>query len=347
LPTHDLRVSAHVHPLFTLCGKTGLVEPSRSLIAALVLQVFGGVFATACAAESDASVEDTESDLDKAAEPRQGNDPTGRRICSWNIRRLGHNFDNRPKDMGVTAAIIEDHCDVIAVQEVMQVSGGGTPGFDGLLQKLGAGWQGVRTEQPRPVSTSANSERYAFFWRTDAARLCNDWVGAQYFSDDEDAFLREPAWTCIKLKRVRREILIGSYHAIFGTMIERRREVSFLDDDLNGDQRADDFFSEMRASRPNASMMLLGDFNLTPPEMAEALPRYKVLSAEGPSSTLDDDDSLSPNRYDHLVMRADDRMLPRIPPSEVLDVRKRAQGDTYFRSVSDHLPIRFTIQDAQ
>jgi endonuclease/exonuclease/phosphatase family metal-dependent hydrolase len=336
LPTPDLRVNAHVHPLYTLYG---------NILRSATLLVLG-LFATGCAAENDESFGPSEADLDRAVEPRQGNDPTGRRICSWNIRRLGHNFDNRPKNIDVAASIIEDNCDVIAVQEVMQVSGGGTPGFDELAGKLGSAWKGVKTEQPRPVSTSANSERYAFFWRTAAARLCDDWDGAHYFSDEEDAFLREPAWTCIKLKRVRREILIGSYHAIFGTQLERRREVSFLDDDLDGDQTADDFFAEMRKSRANASMMLLGDYNLTPPEMAAALPRYKVLSSTD-TSTLDNDDSLSPNRYDHVVMRPDDPMLPRIPPSEVLDVRSRAQGDTFFRSVSDHLPIRFVIQDAR
>src|SRR5262245_5499700 len=79
---------------------------------------------------------------------------TGARICSWNMTRLGHNFVGRDKDMDVAGAIIQDNCDVVVVEEVMQLAQSPHPGYDALLAKLGAGWNGTVTERPRPDTTS-------------------------------------------------------------------------------------------------------------------------------------------------------------------------------------------------
>lgn len=267
----------------------------------------------------------------------------GRRVCSWNIRRLGHAFDDRAKDMTATKNIVNDFCDVVAVQEVMQTTGGGTPGFDQLLARLGEKWDGVRTEGPRPNTTSSNSEHYAFFWRKSAAQLCDGWSGTRYLPDDEDAFLREPAWACIKLAAYDRELILASYHAIYGTVTERRREVALIDDDLDNDGKKDDVFRTMQGSRPgNPAVLFLGDFNLTPREMADALPTYKDLT-DGEGSTINAEDGITANQYDHLVVASDDPIVADLKPAKTLDVRHRAKNDTFFRSISDHLPIRFVV----
>jgi endonuclease/exonuclease/phosphatase family metal-dependent hydrolase len=271
--------------------------------------------------------------------------PLGRRVCSWNIRRLGHNFDNRAKDIAATAKIIEDFCDVVALQEIMQLKGGLTPGYDALVAQLGDAWKGVRTEEPRPNTSSPNAERYGFLYRTTAAHPCDGWSGTRYLPDAEDAFLREPAWTCLRLDAYDHDVLVMSYHAIYGTVTERRREVGFLDDDLNHDGKSDDVFEAVHASRADASVLLLGDFNLTNREMANALPRYKDLTA-GNGSTLNSTDAITDNQFDHAVLAPGDPLLGHFQPAEVLDVRDRApEGNTFFRSVSDHLPIRLVLDD--
>ncbi|HVH42040.1 MAG TPA: endonuclease/exonuclease/phosphatase family protein [Labilithrix sp.] len=304
-----------------------------------ILGLIAALAAVACEAQT--------SEDDDASIVTQEVSTATTRICSWNVRRLGHDFDDRPKDIEVTATIIDTHCDVIAVQEVMQKDGGATPGYVALLEQLGADWGGVITEQPRPASPSANSEHYAFYFRKSHATLCRGWKAARTIADEEDAFLREPAWTCLKLPGRKRDLLLVSYHAVYGSPIERRREVGWLDDDLDHDGKADDVLRGIRASRSSeADVMIVGDFNLGSSELAEALPRFVDL-ADGKGSTLNLRDEITDNLFDHVIVPADDAAGLGATRAEVLDVRKYMKGDTFFRSVSDHLPVRFQLAPSE
>ena len=108
----------------------------------------------------------------------------------------------------------------------------------------------LRTAEPRPNTTSSNSERYAYFWRKSAVSLCDGLIDARYVKDARGAFLRDPAYACFKVKAYTREIVLATYHALYGSELERKREVSLLDDDLDGDRKADDIFQSLRAARP-------------------------------------------------------------------------------------------------
>lgn len=290
------------------------------------------------AAEGDIGVETSSSELS-----------TGGRICSWNIRRLGHAFDSRPKDLAVVAKVITKNCDVIAVQEVMETDGV-TNGYNDLLAKLGSRWGGVITESAQPDDpVASSSEHYAFYFRKSAANICPNWSpdkGVRQLKDPEGTFLREPAWTCFNVKGHPRELLLANYHAVFGSMAERRREVGALDDDLNNDGRKDDFLRAVKASRSgDPDILMVGDFNLEGADIIGELPTWKDLTEAGAGSTLNLEDGVSPNMYDHLLVPPGQPLLDGLEKAKLLDVRDLAPADdTFFRRVSDHLPIRFSLR---
>ncbi len=287
-----------------------------------------------------AEVEDADAD----AESSSSEISVGTRVCSWNIRRLGHQFDNRPKNLRATASVIKRNCDVVAVQEVMQLNGVAV-GHRDLLATLGSDWIGVVTETPQPNDpVASSSEHYAFYIRKTRASLCSDWDGVKQLQDDEGTFSREPAWTCVKVHNRSTELLLISYHAIFGSMAERRREVGALDDDLNHDGVRDDLLRAVRESRAGTpDVIMVGDFNLGTKDILGELPTWRDL-AVGTGSTLNLQDQITSNLYDHALIPPDQPGLEQVQPAKVLDVRDIAEDDTFFRSVSDHLPIRFTLR---
>jgi hypothetical protein len=116
--------------------------------------------------------------------------------------------------------------------------------------------------------------------------------------------------------------------------------------DLDFDGQRDDLFRKMAKSRPaGADVLLLGDFNLKPNEMADVLPTYKDLT-NGNGSTVNADNQITDNQYDHVLVQPSSP-LASLPPAEVLDVRDYAGSDGFFKTISDHVPIRFTLPDAE
>jgi endonuclease/exonuclease/phosphatase family metal-dependent hydrolase len=219
----------------------------------------------------------------------------------------------------------------------------GHPGYDALLAALGPDWGGVVTARPRPDTTSPNSEYYAFFYRKTAAGPCTGWTaGAEYIKDPKDAFLREPAWTCLRIEGRTKELLIAAYHALYGSLAERKREIVLVADDIDGDGTTGDLVREIRASRPGADFVLVGDFNLTTSQIHDVLPTMKDLT-NGNGSTLNNHDEVTTDQFDHVVMAADEPLAAGFTPAEVLDVRAMAGDAGYFETVSDHLPIRFHL----
>jgi endonuclease/exonuclease/phosphatase family metal-dependent hydrolase len=223
-------------------------------------------------------------------------------------------------------------------------SGTNTGGYDSLLDALGRRyWDGVITETAVPNPVTSNSEYYSFVFRKSAVSSCAG-SKVQRLPDPEDVFIREPAWACFKLKAHPRELVVAAYHALFGSPVERKREVGFLDDDLDRNGKPDDLFAAMKASRSgNPDVLLLGDFNLGSSELAQALPRYVDLT-NGKGSTINTANQVTANQYDHAVVPSDSPLIGKTAPAETLDVRKVVTGDAYFSTVSDHLPIRLIIK---
>lgn len=318
------------------------------MLRSLAILAVAAVLGTACAADPDGGADVQSQDATKGSSyvPRAA---AGKRICSWNIRRLGHNFDGLAKDVDLVQKIISANCDLVAIQEVMQATADGVttvPGYDALVKEMGTTyWGSVRTEEARPVGTSSNSERYAWFWRKSAVSPCEGFTDARYIDDPENAFLREPAYACFKLKAHPREVVLATYHALYGSEAERKREVALLDDDLDGDGKADDIFRTFREARPGADVVMVGDFNLTPSQLKTALPTYGDLVA-GTGSTLSTTGAVSSNQYDHVLVMPDEPLASKLAPAVTLDVRDTAtSARTFFQTVSDHLPIQIVLAD--
>ncbi|MBX3230348.1 MAG: endonuclease/exonuclease/phosphatase family protein [Labilithrix sp.] len=311
----------------------------------LLLSLIAAVGVGACAPEGEIA-DDADDPVIVADE--QDVVGAGRRVCTWNVRRLGNNFNNEPKNIDATAKVIRENCDLVALTEVMvtiAAAGSDHRGFDELLAKLGSRyWAGSISAHPVPNPPTSSSEFYAFIWRKSAVSECEGWTGVQTLSDPEDVFIREPAWGCFKLRAHAHELVLGAYHALFGSLPERKREVGFLDDDLDRDGTADELFEAMKASRPgDPDVLLLGDFNLKPNELAEVLPRYVDLTTNT-GSTINQSNEITNNQYDHALVPPGARLLAATKPAETLDVRGVVAGNKFYTSVSDHLPIRVILK---
>ena len=273
--------------------------------------------------------------------------PDERRLCAWNIRRLGHRYDHREKDIEATANVIEDNCDFVAVTEVMRKAGG-HPGFDDLIDELGPEWDAAITDHPVPENTST-PEFYAFYYRADLFEPCPGWEAPRFISDPNDVFDREPGYQCFATEHngFAFDFVAGAYHARWagGKLSERKAEVKMIAGDIDGDGDADDVFEELSDAAPDENdIFLFGDFNLVPKDIASVLPGY-IDATDGFGSTLRSNDTRSQNLYDHLIMIDRSATPELVGNAEVLDVRDyKPSNDTFARAISDHLPIRATIR---
>lgn len=267
--------------------------------------------------------------------------PSPLRLCSWNLKKLGH---GDAKDYPTIAAILDSECDAAVVIEVMQ-KGGTHPGYDALLDALGRSWSGLVTDRPRPNTTSGNSEFYAVVWRASALDTCEGWDDLRYVTDDDgaivgadmDFFSREPAYACFALVTPAGEVdfLLGAYHAIWGD----GKEATIAAEVEHLDSAVDEMMTPLPGER---DALLLGDFNIAPARLAE----LSTLTdwTEGTGSTLNSTGARTQNLYDHLLVW-DPSATPELgPQAEVLDVRHWAASDeAFFDTVSDHLPIRVVL----
>lgn len=266
------------------------------------------------------------------------------RMGAWNIKKLGH---GNSKDYQATARVIESNFDILAVIEVMQ-KGGGHPGYDDLMQTLGANWSGVITATPRPDTTAGYAEFYAIIYRPALIRPCGGMSGLQYHVDNDgsasgtgdDYFSREPAFGCFEVLRsdgsVSVDFMVAAYHAMWG---------SGDPDDIGVEVgHIDEVFTAMAAARPGeGDLFILGDFNLVPSDLDPLTSAADRTTGTG--STLNLDGDRTANLYDHLLVHDETASSELIGDAQVIDVRHVASSnDVFYGSVSDHLPILIEVQ---
>ncbi|HKO91683.1 MAG TPA: endonuclease/exonuclease/phosphatase family protein [Polyangiaceae bacterium] len=264
------------------------------------------------------------------------------RLCTWNIAKLGH---RQGKDFRVLGSVLEQNCDLAAILEVMQ-KGGRHPGYERLREVLGAGWTGTVTASPRPNHGAGHAEFYAALWRPEKVAWCESWSMLRYFSDNDgshagsgaDRFRREPAYGCFQATPqadVGFDFLLGIYHATWarGDSAQTAAEVRQLELVVD----------EMKQARQGENDLLLaGDFNLVPAQLAAAT-RLDDWT-EGSGSTLNRHGDRTANLYDHILLDS-----PRASPelakkARVLDVRSACTSTRVFeQTVSDHLPLVLDI----
>ena len=262
------------------------------------------------------------------------------RLGGWNIKKLGHGSNT---NFALVIQIIELNFDIVAVVEVMQRSGG-RPGYDTLLQQLGSGWAGMVTAKPRPNTKAGNAEFYAVMYRTQRIQPCTGWAALQYVVDNDgsdsgsgpDLFSREPAFGCFAVRLANGatgfDFMLAAYHARWeeGNTTAIKNEV----------RHVPQVFQAMRQARPGEDdLIIVGDFNLVKANMEEVL-GSPVLTV-GTGSTLNIKGERTANLYDHLLILNQSATKELMDSPEILDVRDVATSPaTFYKTVSDHLPIR-------
>jgi hypothetical protein len=261
------------------------------------------------------------------------------RLGTWNVKKLGHGTS---KSYSTIAGIINENFDILTLIEVMQ-KGQGHPGYDALLQELGASWAGVISETPRPSTTAGDSEFYAILYRPVAVQLCADGPALQYFPDNDgtpqgvgpNLFVREPAFACFETVSTAGtkgwDFILAAYHATWADgdediIVEEADQLSQV-------------FSAMKQARPGeADLFVAGDFNLTP----EVLKEHSTAADKttGTGSTLNSSGVRTANLYDHLLVSDSHATSELVMSAQVLDVRKKASTNkAFYKTASDHLPI--------
>lgn len=253
------------------------------------------------------------------------------------MRKLGHGKDkNYPR----IARIIEQSCDLVALQEVMEKKGEAL-GYDALAEALGPAWSGLRTDSPRPHTGDSQAEHYAVVMRTARVKPCAGWGALRYVPDDDgrgvsgqpDRFLREPAYGCFVAGAA--DFVLGTYHARWN-----KGNRDLIAAEVAGVEGA--MAAMAQASPGEGDVWLVGDLNLVPKDLAKVVTRER--RARGKGSTLDENARITDHLYDQLVVW-DGRASGELGASaEVLDVRALG-GDveSFVREVSDHLPIRVRV----
>lgn len=267
------------------------------------------------------------------------------RLGAWNIKKLGHGSH---KDYPLVAQIIDANFDVLAVVEVMQKSHA-HPGYEALMIALGNGWSGLITHSPRPNTGVGHAEFYAVIYRTAIVRPCAGWDHLVYHADndgsgtstDPNVFSREPAFACfevpLNMATPGVDFMLAPYHALSqssGGVTGVKSEVHELSA----------VFSSMAAAQAGEQdLFVMGDFNLTPAQLATQFSSGD--RTEGSGSTLNNQGLITGNLFDHLLVHDEGASNELIGNAEVLDVRGRAANDaTFFSTVSDHLPIRIRLR---
>ncbi len=302
----------------------------RTIGAVLVYLYIFATFLSICA-----NVE-----ADNANTSTKAKEPQNLRVGAWNIKKLGH---GDKKDYVAIAKVINCHFDVVAVVEVMQ-KGRGHPGYDHLKTELGSRWGGEITTRPRPNTSVGDAEYYAIFYRKDRIAICDNWSGLVYHEDNDgsgseftkDIFSREPAFACFQTHWVGTkkgfDFMLAAYHARWerGNKKKISAEVT----------RVVDVFGSMQAARTREKdLILVGDFNLNPSKLKDALNR-QISIPEGGGSTLNESGARTKNIYDYLLLHDSNSTSEMNEQPRILDVRVIAADDrTFYQTISDHLPV--------
>lgn len=262
--------------------------------------------------------------------------PASLRVGAWNLRKYGLEAQ---KDQAALARIIKAEFDLIALLEVVY-----TPeerALSELAVLLAPEFSLAATTSPRPNVNSPHSEYYVIAYRPERVAPCAELSELRYFADGEGSaesstrglFLREPAFGCYRaLDRPHGfDFLLAAYHAEWGEGTAR----AIADEVKN----IDTVFAAMRRALPGErALFMVGDFNLTPAELAPLTSARDRSVGEG--STLDAQGNISAHLYDHLLALGSAANTALLDDAHVLDARGEAFAPGQFRTqLSDHLPI--------
>lgn len=160
------------------------------------------------------------------------------KILSWNLENFGKSKSE--PELNFIATTIASY-DIIAIQEVVAGYGGAqaVAKLAMILNEKGSKWDYAISD---PTSgTSYKTERYAFLWQTNKAKLKgNTWLEKKYHLEID----REPFFATFEINK--KTITLVNYHAITKS---RQPETEIK------------YFKYLPLEYPNLNLVFTGDFN--------------------------------------------------------------------------------------
>jgi len=242
-------------------------------------------------------------------------------VLSWNVQHFGASKDSA--ELALIAQIIRPF-DIVAMQEVVTNPAGAQTlaKLADMLSRSGTRWDYALS--PPTNSPPYKSERYAFLWQAHRFSRCGR---PELLSALDTLIEREPFLLCLQHRE--RKILLCNFHA--------RTRDNYPEVEIAHLVRA-------MSARPDAPLVLMGDFNLsaTHPVFAPLTGAgFTVATADTPTTLrrrLPDQPGATPylHPYDHIFLSNRHFML--LDAGRV-DLVARAGSLSAALRISDHAPV--------
>ncbi len=160
------------------------------------------------------------------------------KILSWNLENFGKSKSET--ELHFIANTVLDY-DIIAIQEVVAGYGGAQAiaKLSAILNEKGSKWN--YTISNPTTSSSYKTERYAFIWKTNKAKLKeNPWLEKKYHLEID----REPYFATFEINK--KAITLVNFHAITKNK-QPETEIKY--------------FKFLPAEYPRLNLVFMGDFN--------------------------------------------------------------------------------------
>lgn len=240
-------------------------------------------------------------------------------LISWNLKDLGQSKDDT--EFKFIANTIRN-ADIIAIQEVVAISGGAqaVARLADELNRMGAAWD-YKISDPT-LSSSYKRERYAFLWKKHRIKL----VGEPWLQKGEYATLieREPYFGTFSA--LGKTFTIVSFHAITSSK-QPETEIKY--------------FKFLPVQYPNLKLIFVGDFNLP-----ESHTVFNPLKSAGYKSALKNqkttlkqqcvDGVCLKSEYDNIFYQSSHIKLI---SSGIIPFYKNLPSMEDANKISDHVPV--------
>lgn len=242
------------------------------------------------------------------------------KILSWNLENFGKSKSET--ELNFIANTVLDY-DIIAIQEVVAGYGGAQAiaKLSAILNEKGSKWN--YTISDPTTSSSYKTERYAFIWKTNKAKLKgNAWLEKKYHIEID----REPYFATFEIDK--KAITLVNFHAITKNK-QPETEIKY--------------FKFLPVEYPNLNLVFMGDFNCPQSHTV-----FNPLKKSGYTTILQNqktslkqkckNNNCLASEFDNIFYKTS---LVNYKNSGIISFYKTFNTLQEARKISDHIPIWF------